>query len=133
MNDKEIKPLQPLLETLLLFHKIIYEYDGNEQISIKQFESMDAESRLLFVLTNSNYQNIVKDIETRSEYFVSERDLSFILLNICPKLAKIGKIDLVAAILNAHEQFDLLSVIKQYLKTPNNIFEDDIDIDFIKR
>ena len=129
VNTKEIKSLQPLLETLLLFHKIIYEYNGNQQISIKQFETMDAQSRLLFVLTNSNYKSIVNDIEIRSQYFVSERDLSLVLLNICPKFAEIGKIDLVAAIINAHQQFDLLSVIKTYLASPKNIFQDDeIDI-----
>ena len=41
---------------------------------------MDAEYRLLVILTNSKYKTIINDIKERAQYFVSERDLSFILL-----------------------------------------------------
>ena len=89
VSHKGIKSLSSLLETLLLFHKVLYEWSiDDKQISIKQFEAMDIESRLLFVLKESVYDFIISDIENRSQYFVSERGLPSILLNICPKLLK---------------------------------------------
>eukprot|EP01083_Nonionella_stella_P099414 279540_1 len=105
----QIDALQGLLESLLLFHKIMYEYHIiMDQISIRRFETMDATDKLLFVLKDSNYETIIADIEQRSPYFVDEKYLASSLLAICaPLSAQYGKIDLVAAILSSDDKYSL--------------------------
>ena len=99
-----------------------FEIRKSQILSLKQFESMDAAQRLLFVLSRSTPQNVVQHIEGRSVYFVSERDLPNLLLSICPKLAEIGRIELVAVILKVYERFELCSVLREYVESEGNVF-----------
>lgn len=135
VTEQGILALAPLLETLSLLHHVLYEYgyglcadsecakvDGPGTLSLAQFEAMDAAQRMLAVLSRSTAEKVVEHIGARSPYFVSERDLPSLLLAVCPELAGMGRIDLVAATLEVHEQFDLCSAMRPYLDSPDNVF-----------